>query len=66
MEQHQNEKLWDLIKGRRTGFLVTKGGKFMRGRPMAILQDGFNGSLWFLTSISSAKADEIGRAPRSA
>ncbi len=60
MNEQQNEKLWDLIKDRRTGFLVTKGGEFMRGRPMAILQKGFNGSLWFLTSIRSAKADEIG------
>ena len=63
MEEHQNEKLWELIKGRRTGFLVTKGGEFMRGRPMAILQDGFNGSLWFLTSIRSTKADEIEASP---
>lgn len=59
---NQNERLWDLIKNIRAGMLVTRNG-FLHGRPMALLQKEFDGTLYFFTSKSSPKTHEIEHDP---
>jgi general stress protein 26 len=58
----QNDKLWALIKGMRTGMLVTQG-EFLHARPMGLLQKDFQGILWFFTDKNSPKAEEIKNNP---
>ncbi|SEJ06057.1 General stress protein 26 [Cyclobacterium xiamenense] len=63
MSSPEHKKLiWELIKPIKVGMLVTKttedsGG--MRGRPMSLVQDAYDGTLFFYTSKSDAKAFEI-------
>jgi general stress protein 26 len=54
------EKLNDLIQGMKVAMLTTRepDGK-LRARPMVVQQVEFDGDLWFFTSSSSPKVDEI-------
>jgi general stress protein 26 len=54
------KKISDLIKGIRIAMLTTvaKDGT-MSSRPMAIQDEPFNGTLWFLTRSTSEKIGEI-------
>jgi len=56
------EKLAKLIKGIHFAMLATTDefGE-IHGRPMATQQADFDGTLWFLTGISTHKVAEIGR-----
>ncbi len=60
---HQDvvKKLGELIKATKVGMLTTVADEqgTLRSRPMATQQVEFDGDLWFLTSIDSAKANEI-------
>ena len=58
MTPDQADKLWDLIKDVREGMFVTKV-PFLRARPMGIVQKDFEGTLWFFTSRSSEKVEEL-------
>ena len=59
-------KLGDLIKATKAGMLTTVADEegTLRSRPMSTQQVEFDGDLWFLTNIDSAKTDEIGREHR--
>jgi general stress protein 26 len=52
-------KIGDLIRGIRAAMLTTHDGENLRSRPMAMLSQPFDGTLWFFTKRSAAKSDEI-------
>ena len=58
--QAGREKIAELVKGIHIAMLTTvaKDGT-MSSRPMAIQDEPFNGTLWFLTRSTSDKIDEI-------
>ncbi|MEO8132148.1 MAG: pyridoxamine 5'-phosphate oxidase family protein [Bryobacteraceae bacterium] len=60
------KKLRELIKDLRVGMLttVTEEDGTLRSRPMATQEAEFDGDLWFLTSIDSAKSHEIDKDHR--
>lgn len=53
-------RLAELVKEARFGMLTTEEPDgSLRSRPLATLQMDSDGQLWFFTSLSSAKVDEI-------
>lgn len=61
MEQGSREKLLELLQTFENAMLVTaaKDGS-LRSRPMAVFQvERTDGTLWFMTSATSGKVDEI-------
>ncbi len=58
------QRVADLIKDIRMAMLVTIDHQGRpHSRPMATQEAPFDGTLWFLTSADSLKADEIARNP---
>ena len=56
------KKISELIKGIHIAMLTTVASDgTMSSRPMAIQNEPFNGTFWFLTRSSSEKIDEIGQ-----
>ncbi len=55
------ETLADILTGYRVCMLVTRDASegVLRGRPMALRNDRFEGTLWFLTDSRSHKVDEV-------
>jgi len=55
-------KLHKLIKDIRIGMLTTvEQGGWLHSRPMATVDQDFNGELWFFTQAHSPKVDEVQR-----
>ncbi|MEX2468161.1 MAG: pyridoxamine 5'-phosphate oxidase family protein, partial [Pseudohongiellaceae bacterium] len=54
-----SQEIWQLIKHINVAMLTTQSGEQLRARPMYQVQSKFDGTLWFITSESSAKADEL-------
>ena len=59
LKQEQNAQLWDLIKDIKIAMMVTNDGGKMRARPMHMVQDDFEGLIWFFTDVNSEKVDEV-------
>jgi general stress protein 26 len=55
--------IWNLIKEIKFGMLVTHDDleEKLRGRPMSLVQDEYDGTLYFFTDRTDAKAYEIQR-----
>jgi general stress protein 26 len=53
------QKIWNLIKGIKTGMLTTRHGEELRSRPMVLVQDEYDGKLWFYTDLDSEKVFEL-------
>jgi general stress protein 26 len=55
------ELIWNYIKNIKVGMLVTKDqeGDSMRARPMQLVQEAYDGTLFFYTSKEAAKVFEI-------
>jgi general stress protein 26 len=53
------EKIWNLIKDIKVGMLTTKYHDEIHSRPVHLVQDEYDGHLWFYTSTDAAKTDEI-------
>ncbi|WP_404364274.1 pyridoxamine 5'-phosphate oxidase family protein [Marinobacter sp.] len=53
------QKIWNLIRGIRTGMLTTLHGKELRSRPMYLVQDKYDGTLWFFTDLHAEKVFEV-------
>ena len=53
------EKLWDLMKPMKVAMLVTEDKDFLRARPMELVQDEFDGKLYFYTDKDDEKNSEI-------
>lgn len=56
--KEHKEKIWNFIKDIKVGMLVTHDGKDLRARPMHIVQENYDGTLWFFTKKSAHKVDE--------
>lgn len=52
-------KLWQLIKPLKVGMLVTTKNNDIHARPMHLLQDEFDGKLYFLTNDLAEKTQDI-------
>ena len=52
------QKIWNLIKDIKVGMLVTKDDNVPRGRPMHLVQEDYDGTIWFFTPRSSEKVIE--------
>ena len=55
----QKQKIWEIISDIGTGMLVTEDDNILRSRPMQLVQDEYDGTLWFFTRASSDKTEEI-------
>jgi general stress protein 26 len=54
-------KLKEIISKRRVGMLGTYSGKELNFRPMSHVDVDDTGKIWFFTSLTSLKADELER-----
>lgn len=52
-------KIWGMIKPMQVGMLTTEVAGSLHARPMHIVQDEYDGTLWFFTSKASEKVFEI-------
>jgi general stress protein 26 len=52
------QKIWKLIKDIKVGMLVTLDEHTPRARPMHLVQDAYDGKLWFFTRRSAEKTLE--------
>ncbi len=52
-------KVWNMIKPIKVGMLTTEVSGSLHARPMHIVQDEYDGTLWFFTSKDSEKVFEI-------
>ncbi|MFD2191458.1 pyridoxamine 5'-phosphate oxidase family protein [Pistricoccus aurantiacus] len=52
------QKIWKMIKDIKVGMLVTEDGDQLRARPMHLVQDEYDGTLWFYTRRSAEKVIE--------
>ncbi|PKM20626.1 MAG: pyridoxamine 5'-phosphate oxidase [Gammaproteobacteria bacterium HGW-Gammaproteobacteria-15] len=55
------QKIWQLIKQIKTAMLTTRHGDELRSRPMVLVQDEYDGTLWFYTDLATEKVLEIER-----
>ena len=55
------QKIWELINDIKVGMLVTLDGEVPRARPMHLVQDAYDGTLWFFTRRSAEKVSETER-----
>ncbi len=53
------EKIWNIIKELKVGMLVTEDGSDLRARPMHLVQDDYDGTIWFFSDKDSAKVYDI-------
>lgn len=63
MQQDEKREFLELLRNFDAAMLVTERGKDLRSRPMAIAERTDSGRLWFVTSVDSAKLDEITENP---
>lgn len=57
--KEHKEKIWNLIKDLKVGMLTTQDGEDLRARPMSLVQDAYDGTIWFFTKRSAEKSYEI-------
>lgn len=57
----QCKELWSHIEEVKTGMVVSHDDTDLRARPMGLVQDSFDGTLFFFTKRDSHKTDEIER-----
>lgn len=65
MEQEAEAKLWEIVEESEVVLLITDGGGYPRMRPMTVVAYEEDGTIWFATSKSSRKVEEIGRNPKA-
>ncbi|PPK50212.1 pyridoxamine 5'-phosphate oxidase family protein [Marinobacter persicus] len=53
------QKIWKLIRDIKTCMLTTRHGDELRSRPMVLVQDEYDGTLWFYTDLDSEKVFEL-------
>lgn len=59
MEQSNEQKFYEILKGFRNAMIITHAGSKLRARPMAIAQLQPSCEMWFITSAECAKSHEI-------
>lgn len=65
MEEEAEARLWEIVEESEVVLLVTVGEGYPRMRPMTVVAYEDDGSLWFATSKSSRKVEEIGKDPHA-
>ena len=55
----ENQTIWNLISELQVGMLTTFDGQRMHSRPMYLVQDSYDGILWFFAHIGSEKTKNI-------
>lgn len=63
MQASERKEFLELLKHFDAAMLVTARDRQLRSRPMAIAESTDDGRLWFVTSVDSAKLDEITENP---
>jgi general stress protein 26 len=63
MQHDEKKEFLRLLQNFDAAMLVTERDSQLRARPMAIAQTTDDCSLWFITSVDSAKLDEITENP---
>lgn len=63
MNEEDLGKFIDILKSFDTAMLVTRRGHELRSRPMVIADRTGDGRVWFVTSVDSAKLDELTEYP---
>ncbi|HLT91081.1 MAG TPA: pyridoxamine 5'-phosphate oxidase family protein [Woeseiaceae bacterium] len=63
MDEQQLHEFIDVLNAFDYAMLVTRRGSELRSRPMGIADRTDDGHVWFITSIDSAKLDEITENP---
>lgn len=58
------EKLWEIVEESEIALLITQAEGYPRVRPMTLLAYEEEGGVWFATSKSSRKVEEIGKNPQ--
>lgn len=64
MQENERKEFLKLLKNFDAAMLVTARDVELRSRPMAIAESTDDGRLWFVTSVDSAKLDEITEHPQ--
>ena len=63
MNEKDLKQFTDILETFDTAMLVTQRGSELRSRPMAVADTTKDGRVWFVTSIDSAKLDELTENP---
>lgn len=63
MNEEDLKHFTDILKTFDTAMLVTQRGRGLRSRPMEIVDRTEDGRVWFITSIDSAKLEELTENP---
>jgi general stress protein 26 len=58
------ERLSTLMKDFRVAMLVTQDNGDLRARPLAVVEVGPENDVWFATSLTSAKIEELRKHPK--
>lgn len=56
--EHKN-KIWDLIKRIKVGMLCTQVAGDLESKPMYLVQDDYDGKIWFYTDLRSEKVFDL-------
>jgi general stress protein 26 len=65
MEHDEHQRVAELVAATATAVLTTRGADgSLHSRPLAVLQDDFDGRIWFLVEDPSEKTAEIVADPR--
>jgi len=57
--REHKDKIWGYIEDIKVGMLVSEDGEDLRARPMHIVQDKYDGTIWFYTKKSAEKVSEM-------
>lgn len=63
MKHNERREFVELLKHFDAAMLVTERDRELRSRPMAVADSTEEGRLWFVTSVDSAKLEEITENP---
>ncbi len=62
MNVDMNKKVWDAISHIKTGMLITTGPRGLRTKPMYLVQDDYDGKIYFFVNINSSTVTDINEA----
>ena len=53
------KKIWNYISEIGTAMMVSSEGEDLRARPMQLVQDSYDGTIWFFNKLESGKTEEV-------
>lgn len=57
--KEHKQKIWNYISDIGTGMLVSEKGEALHARPMQLVQNNYDGTLWFFNKLDSEKTQEV-------